>query len=522
MQRRDLLKVGAAGLGLSIAGVPLAALAQGREGGSLNIVIQPEPPGLVSGILQNATVQLVAGNLYEGLVRMDEKLEPHPLLAQSWEMSDDGLTYTFKLKPNVKWHDGKPFTAQDVLFSVDVFLRKTHARARGNLGVVEKITAPDDLTVVFELKRPFGPFLAMFETGSMPMLPKHIYDDGKDLLTHPAHSRPVGTGPYKFKEWVKGSYIHIDAFEDYHQEGFPIIKNMYFHVIPDAASRAAAFESGKIDVVPGGAVEYFDVERLSKLPGVQLTTKGWEFFAPTSWVSINNRNKPMDDARFRQALMYAMDREAMAKVAFYGFAKVLNGPCNSAIKFHTDDVHKYPRDLDKAKALLKEVGYKGESIRLLPMPYGETWQRLGEMIRQNLQQAGIKVEMVATDVAGWNQRMSEWDFDLATIYVYQYGDPALGVARSYITSQISKGTPFNNIVGYSNPKVDELFDAGAAENDPEKRAAIYKEVQQLLVQEVPVAWLHELSFPTLYRKVDNLVSSGIGLNDSLAYAKPAS
>jgi peptide/nickel transport system substrate-binding protein len=499
--------------------VPLQVLAQGRESGNLNVIVQPEPPGLMVGILQNATTQLVAGNIYEGLVRLDEKLDPHPLLAQSWEMSSDGLSYTFKLKPGVKWHDGKPFSAQDVVFSVDVFLRKTHVRLRGNMEVVESISALDDLTVQFKLKRTFGPFLALFETGSMPMIPKHIYEGSADFLNHPANNQPLGTGPFKFKKWVKGSYIHLEANADYHQPGVPTVKNLYFHVIPDAAARAAAFESGKVDVAPGGTVEYFDVERLAKLPGAAVTTKGWEFFAPLSWLWINNRKKPMDNPKFRQAIMYALDRAAMAKAVFYGFAKVATGPCNSSIKYYSDEVTKYPRDLDKAKALLRESGYQGETLRLLPMPYGETWQRVAEIIRQNLQQAGIKIEMVATDVAGWNQRLNEWDFDLSTTYVYQYGDPALGVARNYISSQIVKGSIFNNVEGYSNPKVDALFAAGMSEIDPVKRGQIYKEAQKLLVDEVPVAWLHELTFPTLYRKVDNLVSSGTGLNDSLAYAK---
>ena len=520
MKRRQLIQLATSSLGLSIAGVPLHVLAQSKPNGVINAIVQPEPPGLMNAIYSNGPTQLVAGNIFEGLVRLTDKLEPVPALADSWQMSEDGLTYTFKLKKDVKWHDGKPFTSADVVFSVDVFVRKTLARARGNLAVVESITAPDAHTVVFKLKHPVGAFLNFFETGSMPMLPKHIYEGAPDFLSHPANNKPIGTGPFKFKEWVKGSYIHLTANEDYHVKGVPGVKEVYFHVIPDAAARAAAFESGKVDVVPGGGVEYFDVQRLASLPGAAVTTKGWEFFAPHSWLWLNNRRKPFDDVKFRQAVMYAIDREAIAKVAFFGFAKVATGPVNSSVKFYTDKVTSYKRDLNKAKALIKETSYKGEPLRLLPMPYGETWMRVAEMIRQNLQQAGIKVEMVSTDVAGWNQRLNEWDFDMSTTYVFQYGDPALGVARNYITSQIAKGSPWNNVEGYSNPKVDELFERGMKETDAAKRAAIYAEVQKLLVDEVPVAWLHELQMPTLYRtKIDNLISSGIGLNDSFGYAK---
>ncbi|ANN68099.1 ABC transporter substrate-binding protein [Bordetella bronchialis] len=518
MNRRELMKLGAAGLGISIAGVPLSALAQAKKGGTLNVIVQPEPPGLMLGIVQNGPAQMVAGNIYEGLLRYDEKLEPHPQLATSWTMSEDGLTYTFKLKPDVAWHDGKPFTADDVVFSANVFLRKTHARLRGNLEAVDTITALDPLTVQFKLKYPFGPFLGLFENGSMPMVPRHIYE-GTDFLANPANNTPIGTGPFKFKEWVKGSYIHLVANDKYHIKDLPLVDNVYFHVIPDAASRAAAFESGKVDIVPGGAVEFFDVARLAKLPGTAVTTKGWEFFAPQSWLWLNNRKAPMDNVKFRQAVMYAINREAMVKIAFQGYAKVATGPFNSHIKYYSDDVAKYPHDLNKARQLLAESGYKGEPLRLLPLPYGETWQRQAEIVRQNLMQAGVKIDITPSDVAGWNQRLNEWDYDIAFTYVYQYGDPALGVARNYTSSTIAKGSPFNNVEGYSNPKVDELFASGARAVDPRQRAEAYLQVQKILLQDVPVAWLHEIEFPTLYRtKVHDPVSSAIGLNDSLSRA----
>ena len=519
MKRRNLIQMGAAtAAGFTLAGVPLHLLAAGKKGGVINAVVQPEPPSLMVGITQNAPTQLVAGNIYEGLLRYDEKVNPLPSLATAWGSNKEGTVYTFKLKPGVTWHDGKPFTADDVVFSADVFLRKTHARLRNNLAAVESIKAIDPLTVEFKLKYPFGPFLGIFEVGSMPMVPKHIYE-GTDFATNPANATPIGTGPFKFKEWVKGSYIQLVANDRYHVKDVPLVESIYFHVIPDAASRAAAFESGKIDVVPGGAVEYFDVQRLAKLPGAAVTTKGWEFFAPHAWLWINNRKSPMDNVKFRQAMMHAIDRDAICKVAWQGFAKPATGPFNSNIKFYSTDVAKYPRNVETAKKLLAEAGYKGETLRMLPLPYGETWTRSAEILRQNLAQAGVKIEMVATDVAGWNQKLNEWDYDLAFTYVYQYGDPALGVSRNYTTSNIAKGSPFNNVEGYSNPKVDELFEAGAKEPDADKRKAIYLQVQKILLDEVPVAWLYEINFPTLYRsKITNLVSTGIGLNDSLGTA----
>lgn len=196
------------------------------------------------GIYSNAPTQQVAGNIYEGLLRYDKNLEPHPLLAKSWESNNEGTTWTFHLKQGVTWHDGKPFTSEDVVFSVDKFLRETNARLRQSLKHVESITAPDDYTVVFKLKEPFGPFIGLFETGTMPMIPKHIYE-GTDYKTNPANHHPIGTGPFKFAEWKKGSYIHAIRNENYHQEGQPYLDEIYWHVIPDAASRSVAYETGQ-------------------------------------------------------------------------------------------------------------------------------------------------------------------------------------------------------------------------------------------------------------------------------------
>lgn len=240
-----------------------AAHAQ-KPGGRANVVIQPEPPGLMVGIIQNGPTQMVAGNIYEGLLRYDPQLKPLPQLAKSWTISDDGLTYTFKLQSGVKWHDGKPFTADDVVFSANVFLRETHARLRASLVYVDTITAPDAETVVFKLKQPFGPFIGIFEVGTMPMVPKHIYE-GTDFKANPANNTPIGTGPFKFKERVKGSHILLVKNTDYYEPGKPLLDEIYRHVIPDAAARSVAYETGKVDILPGGSIENFDVGRVSKL-----------------------------------------------------------------------------------------------------------------------------------------------------------------------------------------------------------------------------------------------------------------
>lgn len=498
---------------VAACGIVFSAAAQTpKAGGVANVIIQPEPPGLMVAMVQNGPTQMVAGNIYEGLLRYNAKLEPQPGLAESWSVGGEGKVFTFKLKQGVVWHDGKPFSAADVLFTVE-FIKQTNPRARANLVMVESVTAPDDRTVVFTLKQPFGPFLGIFEVGSLPMVPKHIYD-GIDWKTAPANNTPIGTGPFMFKEWQKGSFIKLVKNPNYHVKGKPYLEEIYWHVIPDAAARSVAFETGKIDVLPGGSVENFDVPRLSKLKDVCVTGKGWEFFGPLAWMWLNNRQGPTSNKLFRQAVMYALDRDFGKNVVWNGLGNVATGPISSATRFFDKSLAKYKYDPAKAKALLKEAGYKGEKVRFMPLPYGETWQRWGEAVRQNLQDVGINIEMVATDVPGYNQKLSEWDYDIGFSYLYQYGDPALGVGRSYITSNIAKGSPFNNVEGYSNPEVDRLFAEAAVAFPDSKRQELYNQVMKILIDDVPVAWLLELEFPTIYRcKVKDLVTTGIGVND---------
>ena len=516
IDRRTLLASGSATIvGWLAGGIPITASAQARN--ALNIALFPEPNAVVAGAGSTGPAQMVIGNIYDGLLRFDEKLKPLPNLATEWSVSPDGLVYVFKLKKGVLWHDGKPFSAADVVFTADKFARTLNPRVRVAMQSVDSVKALDPLTVEIRLKQPYPALLGLFDASSMPIAPKHLL--GEADLSKPLPGDPVGTGPFKFKEWQRGSFIHLVKNDKYHEAGLPKIDNVYWHIIPDGASRAAAFESGKVDVLPGGTVEYFDVKRLASLPNAAVTTKGWEKFAPFASIWINLREPLFKDVRVRQALSYAVNRKAMADIVWDGYATPATGPFHHLEKFYTDKIPQYTHDTAKAKKLLAEAGYKGQPVRMLPLPFGETWTRMAEMVKQQLTQAGFKIETVAADLPGTMSRMSNWDFDLCFTFLYQLGDPALGLSRSYITSEIKKGSPFNNVGGYSNPKVDDLFERASHENDPAKRAEMYAEVQRILAEDAAAIWILELNFPTVYRtKIDNLINSGIGINDSLARA----
>jgi len=529
---RTFRKVATAAL-LSAAIVPTASLfdsapvhaaEQPQRGGTLNIVVQPEPPLLILGLNQQGPTQTVAGKIYESLLTYDHELNPMPGLAKSWEVSEDGKTYTFHLEEGVTWHDGEPFTAEDVVFSTSEFLMETHPRARANFSRAESITALDEHTVEFKLKEPFPAFLLAFEVSSAPMMPAHIYK-GTDYHNNPMNKTPIGTGPFKFKEWVKGSHIHLVRNDAYWQEGKPYLDEIYFKVIPDAASRAVALESGSIQQSQYNAIEPFDVKRLTSLPHLELELKGYEFVAPMAWIEMNHRVEPFNDKRFRQAIMYALDREFIRDRIWFGLGRVPTGPINRATKFYEPKVKKYRYDPEKAAALLDEMGLKPDgngvrtTVKFLPMPYGETWTRLAEYIKQSLGKVGIKVVLESSDVAGWVQRVSNWDYEMTTDFLYQYGDPALGVARTYISDNIRKGVMFSNTMGYKNPEVDRLFAEAAKETDPKKRQDLYSEVQKILVEDVPVAWLLEMQFPTIKdKRLKGAITTAIGVNETYADA----
>jgi peptide/nickel transport system substrate-binding protein len=261
------------------------------------------------------------------------------------------------------------------------------------------------------------------------------------------------------------------------------------------------------------------------MPTLKVTTKGWEWGAPIAWMEMNLRRKPFDDPRFRKAVMHALDRSFMQNNIFFGLAKVATGPIHSSSPFYDPNVVKYDYNVAKAKALLDEMGLKPNAdgvraeVKLLGLPYGEVWNRTAEYIRQALGQVGVKVTIENTDVAGWGDRFRNWDFDMVITFLTTLSDPALGVARTYITANQRKGVLFTNTSGYSSPKVDELFAKAASSTDEKQRKALYSEAQKILADEVAVAWLVELEWPTIHdAKLRDVVINGLGPNHNFAEA----
>src|SRR5699024_2782082 len=336
MDRRQFIITGAATAGAAYVNLALPRWARADETSVLNLIVQPEPPTLVEAINQQASTQYVAGKIYQSLLTYTFDLKPQPGLAKSWDVSEDGTVYTFHLQDGVTWHDGEPFTADDVVFSLADMLPEVHARAHYILSHhVETVKKLDKLTVEVTLDAPFPAFILMFEPGFAPMMPKHIYA-GTDYHNNPANEKPIGTGPFMFKEWKRGSYTRLVKNPYYWESGLPQPDELLFHVIPSSSMRALAFENKKVDVLRGGDVNNVDVKRLRAPGNVSFTTKGWEMFSPQAFLVLNQRKPPFDNAKVRQALMYAMNRQWIVKNIFYGLGKVATGPFVRTDLFYDD------------------------------------------------------------------------------------------------------------------------------------------------------------------------------------------
>ena len=519
--RRDLLKLAAAGAvggAMTLPGT-VSVDAQGRK--VLNTIITPEPPIAVPGINNQGPTLIVGGKLFEGLLSYTPKLEPKPLLAKSFTISADGLTYGFVLEAGVTWHDGKPFTAEDVVFNITKLHPEVNPRLRGTLANIESCVAKDASTIEIKLKAPFEPFILNFDSTTLPMLPKHLYE-GTDFRNNPANQNPVGTGPFRYGEWQRGNFIRLLKFDKYWKPGKPTIDEVVYRIIPDSTLRGVSLQTGQVQLAAFNDIEAFDVPRFRAEPNLDVSIAGWELFAPLSWIDLNLRVKPLDDARVRRALSMAIDRAFILNRLWFGVGKVATSPIASSTKFHDPSVRLPAFDVAAANRLLDEAGHPRKAdgtrfeLKFMTLPYGEIWNRLGEYIRQAMGQIGVRLVGEAVDAGTWARRVGAWEYEMTINFVYQWGDPTIGVERTYVSSNIQK-IAFTNTMGFSNPKVDELFATARRSATAAERQAAFSEVQKILVQEMPVIWLLELAFPTISdKRLKNLITSATGIHDGFA------
>lgn len=516
MSRRLLL----AGLGAATLGIPSRmALAQPaatpRRGGTLTAIVQPEPPILVSALNAGAPTGVVSTNIFDGLFTYDWDMSLKPCLAQSWTLAADGLSLTFRLRPGVKWHDGQDFTAEDVKFSLEEIWRKIHPRGRATFAAVEAVETPDPLTVTLRLRQPSPVILSALNAYEAQILPRHIYAGG-DALANPANLKPVGTGPFRFREWVRGEHIILERNPDYWDEGKPYLDRIVFRIVPDAAARAALLETGQAQYAPYSPVPLSDVARLRALPGLAVETRGYEWISPWLFLEFNLRKPELQDRRVRQAIAHAINRDIIAKTVWHGFGKpAVSTVPSSLTRFHNPDVPKYPFDVRKAEALLDEAGFRrgADGMRFALshdyLPYGDDYRRTGEYVRQALRRVGIDLTLRSQDTPSYLRRVfTDYEFDISSSWASSFSDPQIGVQRLFWSKAINKGTPWTNASGYSNPEMDQVIEAAQRAVDPAERARLFREMQALAATDLPNLPLIELHFFTVHAKTLRDVATG--------------
>jgi peptide/nickel transport system substrate-binding protein len=519
--RRALLATFAAA---SLPGTLHAQTATPRQGGSISMVPIPEPARLQTAIDTGVPVQLVSGKMHNGLLNYDMDMKPVPELAESWEIAPDGLTITFHLRRGVTFHDGHPMTSADVKFTIEKVSKVYHSRGRGVFLNLTTIDTPDEATAIFRLSRPAPYIMTSLHASETPILPKHIYEVG-DIMTNPANNAPIGTGPFRFKEWKRGSYILLERNDHYFVPGQPHLDQIVFKTIPDSGARAVAFESGELDIGGPWPVSMTDLQRYKDSKTLKVTSEGYASFATMDFLEFNLRVPLFQDVRVRRAIAHCIDRGFIVDNILYGFGKAATGPVSSDIKaFYTPDVPSYPLDTAKAEALLDEAGHKRGAdgtrftMTLDPVPYGDRYEQMAEYIAQALAPVGIKAEIRQQDVASWLRRVYTTHDCQAYIYgIYNMSDPTVGVQRQYWSQGIKDGVVFANGSSYSNPRIDAIFAQAAVEASQAKRKELFDEMQRIIVTDLPNIALVSEDPATVYnRRVLGAEGSIMGIYDTFA------
>lgn len=414
------------------------------------------------------------GQLYSRLLRRDaESGALEPGLAESWEISADGLTYTFKLR-DAKFSDGSPITADDVAFSLERVRTDKQSAYPAPLSAVESVNTADPKTVAVKLKSSFSPFLGNLEIWNMGIVSKA--DVEKQGAEKAFSSVPVTSGPYAVKEWRPNEKLVLEPNEHYWRNGYPKTDaTVELLEIASPETRVAMLKAGEIDVVRG--VPWAQIADLKTAENIDMRLEP----STTIYMTLlNNKREPFSSLEARQAAAYAVDNEAMTKAITQGYADPANTTLPAGVDFHDKDNPGIPADPAKAKELLAKSGMEGREVKILATT-GAAEQQMALLLQAQWQAIGLKPTIVNVDTGAWCDATGKGDYDAAATWWYnETPDPDLAVRWALCGSCGSNS--FNTF--YNNPKVDDLVEQGTRETDPEKRVAIYKEIQKITTEEV--------------------------------------
>lgn len=415
--------------------------------------------------------------------------EVQPALAESWDVSADGLEFTFYLRSGVKFHDGTPFNADAAKFSFDRQLLEDHPyydhgpwKYFGGMGmgdIIDEIVVLDDLTVRFILAKPEAPFIANMAMDFASI----VSPTAVALYDEEFPSNPVGTGPFKLVSWTKDDSIVLEANHDYWGEG-PYLDRLILRVIPDATARYLALKAGEVDLIDFPSAE--DLELMAADPNIELIQQAG---LNVGYIAMNVDKEPFGDVRIRQAMNYAINREEIIEAVYGSAGQVAKNPIPPTIWSYNDDIEGYPYDPDKARELLAEAGYPdGFSTDLWAMPvarpYNPNARRVAEIVQAQLADIGVEIEIVSYDWGTYLDKTDSGEHSMAMLgWTGDNGDPDNFIYL--LLSADSAVPPAMNISFWKNEEFTRLTREAKAVYDQDVRAELYKQAQVIFHEEAP-------------------------------------
>ncbi len=502
IDRRRLIQAGAAFSAGSIFGIPLEVAAQAAKGGVLVIGSTQTPRHLNSAVQSGIATMMPAAQLFASPIRMDKNWKPQPYLAESWALSADNRSVTLVLRKDAVFHDGRPVTAEDVKFSIET-IRDNHP-FKTMYGPVNAVTISNPQTAVIRLSEPHPAVLLAMSTSLTPIIPKHIFGDGTDVKIHPRNANPVGSGPFRLVEFKPGEHIVMERFDRFFLKDQPRLDRVIVRLFKDSGSLLLAFERGEVDVHQA-VTDPRELARVRKTPGVTVVKGAAPAIGPLVWLAFNTKSPKLADQRVRQAINFAVDKKFILDTILGGINGRATGPLAGGSPYYTGDVEKYELNLARATKLLDDAGLKpgANGVRLTldvdAIPGNADLKTIQEYLKPSLAKVGIEVNIrQSPDFPTWARRVSSLQFEMTLDSVWNWGDPVIGVHRTWLSSNIKPGVIWSNTQSYANPKVDEWLAAAGQEMNLAKRKELYKQVQKTVVDDCPVAFLYEQTFYEAY------------------------
>lgn len=458
----------------------------------------------------------ITGMIYDGLVKYGKDIKLVPELAEEWDVSEDGTVIRFYLRKGVKWHDGKPFTARDVEYTYNLYVNpKTPTAYATDFLRVKEFRVLDDYTVEVIYGKPYAPSLGSW---GQSIHPRHLLE-GKDVTKSPLKRNPIGTGPFRFKEWKTGQKIIVDANPEYF-DGQPYISRVLTRVIPDLATMFLELKAGRIDQMPLTPLQY---RRQTDTKWFHENFKKYKYLGfGYTYLGYNLLDWKFKEKKVRQALTTAINRESIIQGVLLGLGAVAHSPYKPDTMWYNPNVRKFPYDPEKAKKMLAEAGWKDSdgdgilekdgkpfSFTILTNQGNKLRKNAATIIQRDLKRVGVEVKIRTVEWAAFIKNfINKKKFEACLL---GWG---IGIDPNQIDVWNSKKTEEHqlNFISYKNEEVDELLELGVSTFDPKERKKYYDKFQEIIAEEQPYTflWVQD-TLPLIHARFHGIKPAPIGI-----------